>query len=393
MPPPKSQNLRITRLRLINWRNFREVDIRLAKRVFIVGPNASGKSNLLDALRFLRELVLPGGGLQAAVNGGKRGGLSKLRCLHARKPSYVEINVDLGTDAHPETWGYRVRFAHTGKGTASLLSVIEEELRSSNEIRLSQRPDHPSDPMEWTQTQIEQVSKNQPYREIVAFFQSIRYLHIVPQIVRDLHRARLDEEDPYGGDLLRRMSDTQERVSTSRLRRISEALQIAVPQFTGLELGKDKDGHPHLYASYSHWRPNATKQGEETFSDGTLRLIGFLWSITEAGGPLLLEEPELSLHDTVIAQLPAIIARMQRSSGRQVIATTHSQALLDADGIGLHEVHRLIVDENGTRIITAVDDPAVRPLVEQGAHVGEVIVPITRPARVEQLSFLDVLAR
>jgi len=45
----------ISRLILRNWRNFRFIDIDLTDRVFIVGPNASGKSNLLDALRFLKR--------------------------------------------------------------------------------------------------------------------------------------------------------------------------------------------------------------------------------------------------------------------------------------------------------------------------------------------------
>ncbi len=41
----------ITRLKLENWRNFTDVDIPLSDRAFIIGPNASGKSNLLDAIR------------------------------------------------------------------------------------------------------------------------------------------------------------------------------------------------------------------------------------------------------------------------------------------------------------------------------------------------------
>ena len=72
----------ITLLRLTNWRNFRDASIPLVARTFVVGPNASGKSNLLDALRFLKELAEDGGGLQRAVS--VRGGLKALRSLHAR---------------------------------------------------------------------------------------------------------------------------------------------------------------------------------------------------------------------------------------------------------------------------------------------------------------------
>jgi predicted ATPase len=63
----------ITHLKSTNWKNYKTVDVDLGKRVFIVGPNASGKLNLLDALRFLRDVAMPtGGGLQQAI--GDRGG-------------------------------------------------------------------------------------------------------------------------------------------------------------------------------------------------------------------------------------------------------------------------------------------------------------------------------
>jgi AAA15 family ATPase/GTPase len=45
-------------LRLKNWKNFQSVEVDLPLRVFLVGPNASGKSNLLDVFRFLRDLVI-----------------------------------------------------------------------------------------------------------------------------------------------------------------------------------------------------------------------------------------------------------------------------------------------------------------------------------------------
>ena len=58
-----------------NWRNFQQIDVRLSERQFIVGANASGKSNLLDIFRFLRDIVkAEGGGFQKAVK--DRGGVS-----------------------------------------------------------------------------------------------------------------------------------------------------------------------------------------------------------------------------------------------------------------------------------------------------------------------------
>ena len=97
---PASRALRFSRVKLGNWRNFVDVDVPLQRRAFLVGPNASGKSNLLDALRFLREIVIVGGGFQKAVE--TRGGVSKLRCLAARRYSNVAIAVTVGSDDEPE---------------------------------------------------------------------------------------------------------------------------------------------------------------------------------------------------------------------------------------------------------------------------------------------------
>jgi len=49
----------VSRIVLKNWKNFPEVDQKLGDRVFLVGPNASGKSNFLDALRFLHDIAKP----------------------------------------------------------------------------------------------------------------------------------------------------------------------------------------------------------------------------------------------------------------------------------------------------------------------------------------------
>jgi superfamily II DNA or RNA helicase len=77
------------------------------------------------------------------------------------------------------------------------------------------------------------------------------------------------------------------------------------------------------------------RKAQEAFtqdkSDGTLRLIGLLWAMLEGTGPLLLEEPELSLHPEVVRLIPQMFARMQRRSGQQVVVSTHSTDLLRDD--------------------------------------------------------------
>src|SRR5215813_13851838 len=112
------------------------------------------------------------------------------------------------------------------------------------------------------------------------------------------------------------------------------------------------NGTTHLRGRYEHWRPRGAWQTEEQFSDGTLRFLGLLWATLDGSGPLLLEEPELSLHPEVIRYIPQMFARIQRRSGRQIIATTHSTELL-REGVGLNEVALLEPSHEGTAARTA----------------------------------------
>src|SRR5258707_721976 len=56
--------MRFSHLQLENWRNFTYVDVGLQQRGFLIGANATGKSNLLDVFRFLRDIVRIGGGFE-----------------------------------------------------------------------------------------------------------------------------------------------------------------------------------------------------------------------------------------------------------------------------------------------------------------------------------------
>ena len=375
-----SSGLRFTRVRLENWRNFGAADVDLAQRVFVVGPNAAGKSNFLDVFRFLHDIVSVGGGLEEAVR--KRQGVSKLRSLSARRLSDVVITVNLG-GSNGEPWQYELALGHDSKQRPQ----IKRERVTHGTRELVARPNEldKADPERLTQTYLQQVNVNKEFRPVADAFASVRYLHIVPQLVREPDRSVGRTNDPYGGDFLEQLANTPERTLKARLRTISEGLRVAVPQMSQLELHWDGRGTPHLRGRYEHWRPQGAWQTEDQFSDGTLRLLGLLWAIVENGGPLLLEEPELSLHPDVVRFLPQMFARMQRRTGRQIMTSTHSTDLLRDDGIGLDEVLLLTPGPEGTLVTTANRFREVDDLLSGGSTLAEAIMPLTRPKNAEQL--------
>ncbi len=264
----------ICRLTLRNWRNFRTVDVPLTERVFVVGPNASGKSNLLDSIRFLRDIARPGGGLQSAIL--QRGSLSKIRCLAARKEPDVGIDVTISEGDGGRTWRYAIGLTQQVRGYRQPLLKYEKVWHGDRQIL--DRPDErdSEDKERLTQTHLEQISANLEFREIARFFESIRYLHLVPQLLRhpEAPQGPALQDDPFGRNFLEVVAKTPEKTRRARLRKIEAALRQAVPQLKNLTDTKDDTGVPHLEAVYEHWRPNAGLQREDQFSDGTLRLIG-----------------------------------------------------------------------------------------------------------------------
>ena len=381
-------DLEFRRIRLDNWMNFVHAEVAIQDRIFLVGPNASGKSNFLDAFRFLKDLASSGGGLQEAIR--KRGGMDTLRSLAAPWTPTVTIRVEL-EEADEETdqrrrWEYELAFKQGSHGRP----LIERERVRRNGEWLLDRPnqDDRDDSARLMQTWIEQVNANREFRELAECFGSIRYLHVVPQIVREPGRSSGRAGDPFGGDFWTGWSGLRRKPAAARLRRIGEALRIAVPQLGEIEITRDADGRPHLRGRYRHWSPQGAWQTEERFSDGTLRLIGLLWAAMDEGGPLLLEEPELSLHEEIVRVLPQVLTRIQHETRRQIFLSTHSSDLLGDEGIGLDEVLLLVPGDSGTDITSASSHQDIRDLLEGGIPLGDIVIPWTQPEGTYRLALL-----
>jgi predicted ATPase len=381
----------VTRLQLKNWHNFRQVDVPLGPRNYVIGANASGKSNLLGVFRFLRTVAQrEGGGLQKALK--ERLGMSKLRSLHARRDPEVriELAVSEALEAGSPSWRYVLAFRSEGKGRQRVL-VSEERVERDGAV-LTQRPspEDREDVERLTQTYLEQTNNNQPFRALAEFFGATTYLHLVPQLLKhaDEISARILENDPFGQGLLQRIARIDPKTRGARLRRIGAALEAAVPLFSELRFVQDEvSGLWHLEANFKHWRVNGAWQREDQFSDGTLRLIGLLWALQDGDGVLLLEEPELSLNESIVRHIPLLVDRVLRdrkkgAHARQVLISTHSEALLAE----LNASANVLVIEpgpNGSSV--RPPDSGERAALDHGLNAAEVLLPLTRTEGVQDI--------
>ena len=376
----------ISNIVLKNWRNFTHVDVRLQQRQFIVGPNASGKSNFLDAFRFLRDIAKQkGGGLQEAID--KRGGLSKIRCLSARQDTEVLICISISDSIDDELpkWRYEIGIKQESRGYRQPY-VSSEKVWNSEDVRIINRPDKDDkdDEERRKQTYLEQVNNNREFREIQQYLQKITYMHLVPQLLRhsDDIQGRLLEDDPFGQGLLENIAKTNVNTQRSRLKKMTNVVKSAVPKLEDLKFERDKDsGRPHLTAKYTHWRSHDAHQREDQFSDGTLRLMGLIWSLLDGDSLLLLEEPELSLHAGIVERLASLFHRaqmQQKKKMRQIFVSTHSADLLSDKGIGAEDVLLLEPTNEGTKVIVSSELSDITTLLLADIAIGEAVIAHTK---------------
>lgn len=383
----------VTRLTARNWRNFRHFDVRLEDRVFAVGPNAGGKSNFLDAFHFLADLVRPGGGLHRAAE--ERGGVSTIRCRAGKGGPDFEIAIELGTPggSRPE-WIYELGCGRRGSKDP-VPAVLYERVRRKGR-KVLDRPDAADrrDPVRLQQTYLENVTTNGPFRTVAAFFEGIAYRHLFPQTARRESRRgggalAGQPADESIRSFLEGVTDAKPRVRQDRIHKIETALKLVLPQLKTLSLANLNEGRLRFETVFDHWH-GGSALSQESFSDGTLRLISILWALLENESLLLLEEPELSLHPSVVRHLPGLIYRLKKRRAGQVILTTHSAELLADPGIDGREVMLFLpADDGGVKVVAAADVPDVQALIDQGLTIGEVVLPRSQPSRIAELGFFQ----
>ena len=387
----------ISKIELFNWKNFHRCEVGVQERCFVVGANAAGKSNFIDALRFLRDVAKQGGGLQTAVR--VRGGITKIRCLAVREQSNVKLAIELSeSDSRELCWHYELNFKHTGGGIReNQVKIVSEKVFSGREQRyvLDRSAETLGEDEETLKyTYLEQPNANKDFRVIQQFLQNVEYLNVVPQMVRESASSSYsgDKEDYYGRNFLKRLALLNDNTRRSYFRKINEFLKLAVPQLEELSFVKDEIGVPHLEARYVHWRTRGSKQQEMQFSDGTLRLIGFLFALIDSNGVLLLEEPEINLHPGIVAQFPEFIAKIQRvkKGGRQVFITTHSYDILSNEGIAPEEVLLLTNSPEGTEVEVLSNVEKAKNILAAGFSMADVVMPLTKPWSIESMSHIKL---
>lgn len=347
--------IRIRRLILKRFRSVPAEAVELSNPTFLVGKNGAGKSNVVDAFAFLSEcMALP---LQAVFD--KRGGISIVRHRsgsHSYPPNLgigVEFQFSNGTPING-------RYAFEIKALPNYgFQVVREQCRvvSQTEVAWFDRGDHgfkssigglvPSlDPQALA---LPVVGGTKEFAPVLKGLSLMRVYSIEPSQVREMQEPDVGTNLKSDGSNAASVLQFLSRDYGSDLKRLCEILGTIVPGTTSVR--PVKHGKKLSLEFTQEWGADKKVKFEAfAMSDGTLRALGILAAVLQKPVPTLIaiEEPESTIHPEALGAVLDVI-RMA-SSVTQIIATTHSPELLDAEWIEPEHLRIVTWAEGVTRV-------------------------------------------
>ena len=369
----------ITRVVLKNYKSIAACDVQLRPLTFLVGRNGAGKSNFLDALRFVADALNTS--LGHAIR--DRGSINDV-CRRSRgHPNHFSIRLEFvlpeGFTGHyafqirrRSPGGYEVRTEECSVQNERC-QTPEEYFRIDNGVvtdtSLKVAPAAATDRL-----YLVNAAGLPEFRPVYDALSRMGFYNLNPDKIRDL-------QDPDPGDLLLRdggnLTSVFAQLSPIAKQDIEEYLAIIVPGVRGVEIekfgGKETLAFRQDVAGDKHpWRFLASNM-----SDGTLRLLGILVALFQGNRdarkrvPLVgIEEPEIAIYP---AMTGALLDEFRYPAYKtQVIITTHSPDLLDNKDLDIDSI--LAVEaHDGNTAIAPVDDASRSVVHDKLFIVGELL--------------------
>ena len=312
---------RISRISIRNYRSIGACDLQPGPLTYLVGRNGSGKSNLLDALKFVKDALE--GPLENALN--ERGGVKQVRRQSSGHPRHFAIRLELvladGRDAlyafeigAAEGGGYVVKEERCeigGRGSGPSYSVREGGSTVSSE--------EPFPAVTKGRLALAAASGIEAFAPVFEHLTSMGFYNLNPEAMSAL-------QSPQDGRLLKPLGENIASVighlgahERGSLDRVVAYLETVVPGVVGVE--REQTGHMETI-SFKQTVTGAKHPWSfpaHAMSDGTLRALGILVALFQGergSGPSLIaiEEPESALHPAASAALREALVHASRTT-------------------------------------------------------------------------------
>jgi predicted ATPase len=339
----------IRSLSVKRYRSLADLTLSFGALRVLIGPNAAGKSNLIDALRLLAEAVRAD--METAVT--RRGGLDKVVFLGATESSF-EISLDYfvpdpTAPSSRSDMTYRVRVA----SRAGRPGVEQEELRikrvrgergrqkvwfradwgKGSALRgpeSDQRePFDTGDPGVLALKALGFLDTYPRIKALRSFIQGWQFLAVDLAAVREPRRDERSITLTSDASNLTNLLRTLQGSGDGRYRQVLEGVRSLLEHVEDVQTQVERGRVSLLIRERGFSDPIEAL----ALSDGTLRLLAIVSAleIMEDHSLLCIEEPEHGIHPLVFGPLLELIRQRCPAEGaRQVLLTTHSPDLVDA---------------------------------------------------------------
>ncbi len=362
-----------------NYKSIAECDVELGRLTLLVGRNGSGKSNFLDALRFVTE------SLETSVDHAlrDRGGITAVRRISTGHPRNFSIALQLHLPDQAVDYAFEIGSQPKGgfvvKSEQLTVRAYSGELRHNYEIRdgevtrSSAKTLPPPSPDRLFLVVAAGLSQFRPAYDAM---QAMGFYNLNPEEMKGIQKPDAGQLLDRDGSNLASVLARLEEDNPTMIERIREYLSLIVPDITGFQrisVGHHEtlEFHQRVKGSQHPWKFLAG-----SMSDGTMRALGILTAVmqlVERAEPVRLvgiEEPETALHPAASGSL--MDALREASQHTQIIATTHSPDLLDRYN---PETDSLLVlaAEEGSTSVGAVDDASLTAIRTHLFSAGELL--------------------
>lgn len=404
----------ITELKLKNWKSFRDATLYIDPVTILIGTNASGKSNTLDALLFLQR-VASGVGIYPSIQGDVnlqpiRGGVDWVCCKPTREFSMV---ITLNTEDKDIEYRYELSVLVNGvkaEVSGEELTLLKYGPRSQTprEIRLyytqtqeSAAPGIPSYFSTGTKGPGKRIDVSRSHivlvqaesfslrkevqegiKEVLSQLQKIFVFDPVPSHMRN-YVPFSETLQPDGSNIAGVLAaldplrkDEVENTLTHYLKKLPER---DIQRIWTEPVGKFQND-AMLYCQ-ENWSSDIDLFHEphivdaRGMSDGTLRFLAIVTALLtrQPGSLLVIEEVDNGLHPSRAHILIEMLKSLGHDRGIDVIVTTHNPALLDAAGVSMVPfilvVHR--DSHTGNSLLTQLEDIGQLPKLMAGGTLGQ----------------------
>lgn len=362
--------LRFVWLEVRNFLSYKQAKIDFEDFTALVGPNASGKSNLVTAIKLLREI--PEHGLSNAI--ARRGGFDQLRHRSEGRPYEPSLTIAFRIGGG-DISRYELAFSSV-KGKRYAIKRENAEVHWGGERYFFNSDGrtvtaNPEDSDEVQETKLPPGQSALLGAGSFAGFvvnnvlQLMQTVETNPAKVRDFQQpSSVRDFEPDGSNAV----SIYEALTSKERSRLVEMLSAVVPGIVRIDVEGLADRQTLRFAQQT---PTGVREfTARQMSDGTIRAFCIFLAALQTQTPkmLVVEEPETAIHLGATRTLVELLK--SRTPETQVVITTHSAEVVDflpAESL------RVVVSDGGSSAVHPVASHTVELLRSELTSAGELL--------------------